>query len=185
MNDKRFAFIATVTTIILSIIIAGGITSLQSYSGNMGQGIKTSIHQPENERLLVPLQNMYESKITQESKNIQISSTLRSPVQASQQIAPKLRGAFARTNHPSAVIRTQKSNITIFPQLNENETHPIFSINLKSQNSISKITSNSKSSANSLGSRNKSFIPEKIAYVAPTFTTAAYNNRFYTFYKLE
>lgn len=44
MNDKRFAFIATVTTIILSIIIAGGITSLQSYSGNIGQGIKTSIH---------------------------------------------------------------------------------------------------------------------------------------------
>ncbi len=118
----------------MSIVIAGAVTLPQSHSEIIEQGVKTSIPPPEDKRLLIPPQNTYESHIAQELKNIQISSTLRSPVQALQ-LAAKLPGAFARTNHPSIVIRTQRSNITIFPQLNENETHHIFSTNMKSLNS--------------------------------------------------
>jgi hypothetical protein len=172
------------------MIIAGAVTLAQSYSGIIEQGIKTSIHQPEDKRLLVPLQNTYESQIARESKNIQISSTLRSPVQALQ-IAAKLPGAFTRTNHPSVVIRTQRSNITIFPQMNGNETHHIFSNNMKSLNSAynrilnGTITTNRLSLGNTTSITTQTRLPEKIAYVAPTFTTAAYNNKFYVFYKLE
>lgn len=180
--------IATVVTI---IVIAGTITLLQSDSAMIEQGIKTSIRQPGNGGLLISLQNTYESKIAPESKYIQISSTSRSPVQALQ-IAAKQDGTIERTNHPSIVIRTQSSNITIFPQLNDNETHHIFSTNTntKSLNSAYNRTQNGRNPTNRLSLGNATMttqpmLPERIAYVAPTFTTAAYNNRFYIFYKLE
>ncbi len=119
-----------------------------------------------------------------------MSSTLRPQVQALQ-TAARLRGAFARTNHPSVVIRTQRSNITIFPQLNENETHHIFSTNIKALNSTYNriLNRTNRTNRSSLGNTTsiatQTMPPERIAYVAATFTTAAYNNKFYIFYKLE
>jgi N,N-dimethylformamidase beta subunit-like protein len=190
MNDKKFSFIATGTTLIMSILIAGAVTLSQSYSGNIGQGIKTSIQQPEKGILLVPFRNTYESMTTQESNTLQATPSLRSSVQAIQ-TAPQPYVPITRTNHPSVVIRTQRSNITIFPQLNENETHHIFSTNTKARTLTYNRILNGRNPTNRVSLRNTSSIttqiktPERIAYVAPTFTIAAYNNRFYIFYKLE
>ena len=163
-----------------------------SYGEVIGQGIKTSIHQPENKILLVTSPNTYESKIAHESNVLQVTPSLQSSVQASQ-TDPHPYVAISRTNHPSVVIRTLRSNITIFPQLNENETNHIFSTSTKALNSAYARIPNGRNlnPSNRLSLRDASSIatqqsipPERIAYVAPTFTIAAYNNKFYIFYKL-
>jgi hypothetical protein len=103
--------------------------------------------------------------------------------------------ATVKKDPPSLTIRTQRSNITIFPQLNENETHRIISTSIKpnistskSQNAINSTTGltlkNITSTVNNIAAIGPAS-QERTAFIAPTFTTAAYNNKFYNFYRLE
>ncbi len=193
-SSKRFSFVAVVTTLAASVIVASSITWLRPYSYNT-QGVMVTIHK-KNERFLVPSQNGYESKIAQESR---ASPVLPSTLQSQSDIGTKLRSitttttttTTTRTITPSVMIRTQRSNITIFPQLNENETHHIFSTNKKSLNPISNRNLNNsrnynrKNFQNTIAFTGTPALSEHIAFVAPTFTTAAYNDRFYVFYRQE
>ena len=191
-SSKRFPFVAVVTTLAASVIVASSITWLRPYSYNT-QGVMVTIHK-QNERFLVPSQNGYESKIAQESR---ASPVLPSPLQSQSDIGAKLRSitttttTTTRTITPSVMIRTQRSNIAIFLQLNENETHHIFSTNKKSLNPISNINLynsrnyNRKNFQNTIAFIGTPALSEHMAFVAPTFTTAAYNDRFYVFYRQE
>jgi hypothetical protein len=119
-----------------------------------------------------PLHNTYGSKIVRLSKAPPVLSSLSSSRLS--QIALKLS---AIKDASSIVIRTQGSNVTIFPQLHENETHHIFSINIRSVTPIKKFPTGSNGSRNTTATA----LPERIAFVAPTFTTAAYNISFMFF----
>jgi hypothetical protein len=190
-HSNSFTFIAVISTIASAIIVAAGLTWISD--GQLMQEVaKSLIHGPEKNPF-VPLQNTFNQRISQGSKglyNLAQSLTSR-PLQFRSQV--DTIATTSRTIGPSVVIRTQRSNITIFPQLNENDTHHIFSTNLRPQNSTSKMRSNGGSSTTSFSLKIKpltsaptrTILPEKIAYVAPTFTTAAYNDKFYVFYRLE
>jgi len=183
-HSNSFTFIAVISTVAAAIIVAAGLTCI-SDSQQIQEVAKLLIHGPEKNPF-IPLQNtgskgLYNLAQSLKSRPLQIRSQLDATA------------TTTRTIGPSVVVRTQRSNITIFPQLNENDTHHIFSTNLKPQNSISKMRSNGGSSTTSLSLKiiastaaaTRTILPEQIAYVAPTFTTAAYNAKFYVFYRLE
>jgi len=94
-----------------------------------------------------------------------------------------------KTSAPSVVIRTRGSNITVFLQLHENEGYHIFSTIIKSLTPIKKIPTgggnNTTATSSAVGNPTATTLQERIAFVVPTFTTAAYNDKFYVFYRLN
>lgn len=185
---KSFSFIAAIATIAASVITATGITWFSTGVQHAPEVAKSPIDS-KNMGVPIPLHNTYESKIVRLSK---VSSGISSPSSSRlSQIALQLRAM--KTSASSVVIRTQRSNITIFLQLHENETHHIFSTKIKSVTPIKRFITGSNGSGRntttaSLSAGNTTLtttLPEHIAFVAPTFTTAAYNDAFYVFYRLN
>jgi hypothetical protein len=190
-HSNSFTFIAVISTIAAAIIVAAGLTWI-SDNQQMQEVAKSSFYGPEKNSFL-PSANTFAQRTSQGSKGLyNLPPSLSSrPLQIKSQL--DTIATATRTIGPSVVISTQRSNITIFPQLNENGTHHIFSTNIMSLSSVSKRILNSINSTTKPGIGNATSTtgnsttasPERVAYVAPTFTTAAYNNRFYIFYKLE
>ena len=112
--------------------------------------------------------------------NPTILSLSKTPYSSSQMAATP---QHAKTTHPQVVIGIKDRNITVLPQMNENEKYGIQSAsitpksksNMDGTTTITNTTSSTKSAAAS----------KRIAFVAPTFTTAAYNDKFYVFYRLK
>jgi hypothetical protein len=118
MNDSKFSFNAAVITIALSVIIAIGIIRDPSINKQLQEGAGSSSHEPHN--VVVPLQKSFQlTSIAQEPKTLPIISSQQQPFHFT-----SLSHATTKRDSPLVLIRTQRSNITIFPQLTKNETHP-------------------------------------------------------------
>jgi len=148
-HSNAFTFIAVISTIAAAVILAAGLTWI-SDSQQIQEVAKSSIHGPEKNSF-VPLANSFDQRISQGSKGLyNLPPSLSSrPLQIRSQL--DTIATATRTIGPSVVISTQRSNITIFPQLNENGTHHIFSTNKMSLNSISKRILNSINSTTKPG----------------------------------
>src|SRR5689334_12763623 len=184
MNDSKFSFNAAIITIALSVIIAIGIIWAPHNSLKVQEGASSVIHKPYK-NLVVTFQKSFQlTSIAQDSKAYPIISSEKQSYHFTSQ-----PHATVKKDPPSVTIRTQRSNITIFPQLNENETHHIISRTIKPNISTSKIQNATNSttglSLENITSTTNNTTAEHIAFIAPTFTTAAYNNKFYNFYRLE
>jgi hypothetical protein len=184
MNDSKFSFNAAIITIALSVIIAIGIIWAPHNSLKVQEGARSVIHKPYK-NLVVTFQKSFQlTSIAQDSKALPIISSEKPSYNFTSQ-----PHATVKKDPPSVTIRTQRSNITIFPQLNENETHHIISRTIKPNISTSKIQNATNSttglSLKNITSATNNTTAEHIAFIAPTFTTAAYNNKFYNFYRLE
>ena len=112
--------------------------------------------------------------------NSTISSVSKTPSLSSQVTATTQHG---KTTHLQVVIGIKGRNITVLPQMNENEKYGIHSVSIipKSKFNMNKTTT----TATTASSTSSGATSKRIAYVAHTFTTAAYNNAFYRFYLIN
>jgi hypothetical protein len=79
---------------------------------------------------------------------------------------------------PSVLLKTRQGNLTVFPPLTGNDTYRIFSTS-GHKKILSPSETNGKAQINN---KYNNDTEGKIAFVAPTFTTAAYDNSFYRFF---
>jgi N,N-dimethylformamidase beta subunit-like, C-terminal len=168
MKDHESSYIAAIVTIIASISIACGIIWVP-LGIHISQEVMTK-STTKTMGILTPIYNGHELNAVQETK---VPSSLPSLLKVVPQLTP------TKTSTAQLTVRTQRSNISISRQTAESNLYGAFSMDMKS-------TKQFLNSRSFTITRNTSpILPERIAYVAPTFTIAAYNHRFYVFYRLE
>ena len=122
------------------------------------------------------------------TENIYYNSTIppisKTPYSSSQ-VAPTPQ--HTKTTHLQVVIGIKDRNITVLPQMNENEKYGIHSASIthKSKSNMNGITTITTANTTASSTRSAATSIKRIAFVAPTFTTAAYNDKFYVFYRLK